>query len=216
VYVSGLDDALTHCADHAAGEGILLSDALERIGANSFCFASILLAVPFIQPIPLGPLTMICGATFIALGWQMARGYPSPTLPKAARDLRIRGKFWLTIISFTQRILSFTRQFSRERHSWFLDGERGRAMVGWLIFTGGALLALPMANLPLNNFFPALMIFFAALAWIERDSLMIIISVAWGGVTILYFAVVAAAFWFFGAKALQFLLPSAVAATSSP
>ena len=73
-----------------------------------------------------------------------------------------------------------------------------------------------MANLPLNNFFPALMIFFAALAWIERDSLMIIISVAWGGVTILYFAVVAAAFWFFGAKALQFLLPSAVAATSSP
>jgi hypothetical protein len=211
-----IDDALTHCADHAAGDGILLSDALERIGPNAFCFASILLAVPFIQPVPLGPLTMICGATFIALGWQMARGHHAPALPKSAGGLRIQGKFWLGVISFTRRLLSFARRFSRERCGRWVEGERGRRTVGWLILAGGALLAMPMANLPLNNFFPALMIFFAALAWIERDGLMVILSLAWGGLTILYFAAVAAALWILGAKAFDWLVPSAAASSQIP
>ena len=79
--------------------------------------------------------------------------------------------------------------------------------MGILILVGGALLAMPMANLPLNNFFPALMIFFAALAWIERDGLMLVLSAVWGGVTILYFAAVGAVLWFFGAKPLSWLLP---------
>ena len=77
---AGIDEVLNDCANRAAGEGILLSDALEQIGPNGFCFASMLLAVPFIQPLPLGPLTTICGVTFMALGWQMARGRNSPQL----------------------------------------------------------------------------------------------------------------------------------------
>jgi hypothetical protein len=146
----------------------------------------------------------------------MARGHHKPVLPKSAGGLRIHGKFWLGVIAFTRRILSFTRKFSRERRGHWVEGERGRRTVGWLILVGGALLAMPMANLPLNNFFPALMILFAALAWIERDGLMVILSVAWGGVTILYFAAVAAALWFFGSKAFDWLIPSAVAAASTP
>lgn len=215
-HVPGFDDALNHCAHHAAGDGILLSEALEHIGPNAFCFASILLAVPFIQPVPLGPLTVICGATFMALGWQMARGHHKPALPKSAGGLRIQGKFWLGVIGFTRRILSLTRRFSRERFGHWVEGERGRRTVGWLILIGGALLAMPMANLPLNNFFPALMIFFAALAWIERDGLLVIISLAWGGMTILYFAAVGVALWFLGSKAIDWLIPSASAAAQAP
>ena len=211
-----IDEVLGHCADQAAGEGILLSDALERIGPHGFCFASVLLAMPFIQPVPLGPLTMICGATFMALGWQMVKGRSVPALPKSAADLRIHGKFWLGVISFTRRVLSFCRKFTRERRVHWVEGERGRRTVGWLILVGGALLAVPVANLPLNNFFPALMILFAALAWIERDGLLVILSLAWGGVTILYFAAVAAALWFLGAQAIDWMLPSAVATSTIP
>ncbi|MEN9468274.1 MAG: hypothetical protein RL630_7 [Verrucomicrobiota bacterium] len=211
-----IDHILSDCADRAAREGILLSDTLDQIGPNGFCFASILLAIPFIQPIPLGPLTMICGATFIALGWQMTCGKNSPSLPKSAGGLRIHGQFWVGVISFTRRVLSFCRRFTRERLPHWVEGRRGQKIVGSLILAGGALLAMPMANLPLNNFFPALMIFFAALAWIERDGLMVILSLAWGGVTFLYFAAVGAALWFFGTKAIDWFTPSAVAAFSKP
>jgi len=58
------------------------------------------------------------------------------------------------------------------------------------------------------------MIFFAALAWIERDGLMVILSLAWGGLTVLYFAAVGAALWFFGAKAIDWMMPAATAALS--
>lgn len=201
----GIDHALDICSRHAAEDGIELSEALEHIGANGFCFAAFLLAVPFVQPVPLGPLTMICGATFMVLGWQMVSGRNSPALPQKARTLRIHGKFWLASLSFSRKILGLCRRFTRERLSSWVTGERGHRIVGWLILAGGALLAIPVANLPLNNFFPALMIVFAAIGWMERDGLMVIVSLAWGAATIVYFAAVAFALVFFGKQVAGWL-----------
>jgi len=44
--------------------------------------------------------------------------------------------------------------------------------------------------------------------------LMVILSLAWGGLTVLYFAAVGAALWFFGAKAIDWMMPAATAALS--
>jgi hypothetical protein len=206
----GIDHALDICSRHAAGEGIELADALGHIGPNGFCFAAFLLAVPFVQPVPLGPLTIICGATFIALGWQMARGHETPTLPEKARTLRIHGKFWVAALNFSRKLLGLCRRFTRERFSSWTTGARGQRLVGWLILVGGVLLAVPMANLPLNNFFPALMIVFAAIGGMERDGLMILVSLVWGFATILYFTAVAIALVFFGKQVAQWfnILPA--------
>lgn len=193
-----IDTALDHCVQHARGDGIALADVISSIGTNSFCFAAFLLAVPFVQPLPLGPLTMMCGATFIGLGWQMARGRTHPELPQSAGKLRIQGKFWLAVLAFSQKILKFCRLFTRERLQTWVTGEKGHRLVGWLVLIGGALLAIPAANLPLNNFFPALMIIFACLGWLERDGLMILVSIFWGIITILYFAAVTLALVIFG------------------
>jgi hypothetical protein len=200
-----IDLALNDCTNHARGEGIQLADAISHIGSNSFCFAAFLLAVPFVQPVPLGPLTMICGATFVALGWQMVSGKTHPQLPKAAGELRIQGKFWLAVLNLSQKLLKMCRTFTKERLENWVSGSRGQRLVGWLILIGGALLAIPVANLPLNNFFPALMIIFACLGWLERDGLMILVSLAWGVVTILYFALVTLALIFFGKQLAEWL-----------
>ena len=148
---------------------------------------------------------MICGATFVALGWQMVRGKSRPELPKAAGELRIQGKFWLAVLGFSRKLLKFCRIFTRERLESWISGDRGQRFVGWLILVGGALLAIPLANLPLNNFFPALMIVFACLGWLERDGLMILVSLAWGVVTIIYFALVTLALIFFGKQVFEWL-----------
>jgi hypothetical protein len=42
------------------------------------------------------------------------------------------------------------------------------------------------------------MVLFAAIAWLEKDGLMIFISLAWGVLTLLYFLIVGLALWFFG------------------
>ena len=69
-----IDHALEHFSRHASGDGITLNDALTHLGSGGFCFVAFLLAVPFVQPIPLGPLTMICGMSFMIIGGQMAEG----------------------------------------------------------------------------------------------------------------------------------------------
>lgn len=195
-----LDLALDDCLQHAAGEGIALGDMLGRLGRSSFCFASLLLAVPFVQPFSLGPLTMMCGLALIAVGWQMGTGRERPALPAAAARLRIHGKGWCAVLRFCKRLLAFCRKFTRPRFKSWVSGPRGDRFIGWLILTGGALIVVPAANLPLNNTLPALMVVFACIGWLERDGLMTIISVAWGVTTLLYFAAVLVVVFFFGTQ----------------
>jgi hypothetical protein len=49
------------------------------------------------------------------------------------------------------------------------------------------------------------MIIFACLGWLERDGLMILVSLAWGVVTIIYFALVTLALIFFGKQVFEWL-----------
>lgn len=197
--------ALKDCIEHARNEGISLGDMLGTLGQAGFCFAALLLAVPFVQPFSLGPFTMVGGVTFIILGWQMGRGYSSPSLPKQAMELRIHGKMWVRVLEFCKKILAFCQRFTKPRKEGWVTGSKGERFVGWLIFTGGALLAMPMANLPFNNSLPALMIVFACVGWLERDGLMVIISLGWGIATVLYFIAVAVAFIFLGTQVFTFI-----------
>jgi hypothetical protein len=204
---AALDNALDECLIHASSEGILLGTMLDRLGRSSFCFAALLLAVPFVQPFSLGPLTMIGGLTFMAVGWQMGMGRERPALPAAAARLHIHGKGWLAVLRFCKRLLSFCRKFTRPRLESWVSGPRGDRFVGWLILVGGALLAVPVASLPFNNTLPALMIVFACIGWLERDGLMAIVSLAWGVATFLYFIAVAIALLLFGSQIWAWIGP---------
>jgi len=195
---AAVESALEECLTRAQTDGVTLGEMLEKLGRAGFCFAALLLAVPFIQPFSLGPLTMIGGVTFMVIGWQMGMGKPNPALPKAARNLMIHGKGWVGVLTFCQKILTFCRKFTSARMEGWVAGEKGERFVGWLILAGGALLAVPMASLPLNNTLPAFMILCACIGWLERDGLMVIVSLAWGIATLIYFTLVALALIFFG------------------
>ncbi len=195
-----LDRALDDCLAHAAAEGIPLGKMLDRLGRSSFCFASLLLAVPFVQPFSLGPFTMMSAAAIMIIGWQMGTGQEKPVLPKAAAGLMIHGKGWGGVLRFCKRLLAFCRRFTRVRMSSWVSESKGERFVGWLIFTGGALIAVPGANLPFNDTLPALMVVFACIGWLEKDGLMVIVSIAWGILTLLYFTALIVALYFFGSQ----------------
>jgi hypothetical protein len=204
---SSIDTTLEYCLHKAKDDGIALEEALENLGPASFCFLCLLLSVPFLQPIPLGPFAMASGITFIACGWQMARGRRTPLLPKAMRGLRLHGKGWVTVLEVCQRLLRLGRRITRPRQQVWVTGRAGEQLVGWLILTGGALLAIPAAQLPLNNLFPAVMIAFAALAWLERDGVMILFSLAAGALSVAYFSVIGVLLWLFGTQIFAWMKP---------
>jgi hypothetical protein len=204
---AAIDSTLEDCIRRARAEGSALEDVLQRLGPASFCFVCLLLSAPFLQPIPLGPYTMAGAVTFIACGWQMIRGRQTPLLPKAMRSARLHGKGWVATLLLCQRGLRLARKFSRPRQEIWVTGRSGEHLVGWLILTGGVLLAVPVANLPFNNTFPALMIIFAAIAWLERDGAMVIVSLACGVLSVAYFATVGILVWIFGAQIFSWIKP---------
>ena len=195
-----IDLALESCLAYASAGGILLRDMLGRLGRSSFCFAALLLAAPFLQPFSLGPFTMMAAVAIMIIGWQMGTGKAKPVLPQASARLMIHGKGWVGVLRFCKRLLAFCRRFTRVRMSSWVSGSKGERFVGWLIFTGGALIAIPAANLPLNNTLPALMVVFACIGWLERDGLMVVVSLAWGAATVLYFTALVVALHFFGSQ----------------
>lgn len=200
-----LDLALDTCLAHAASDGILLGDMLRKLGRSSFCFAALLLAVPFVQPFSLGPLTMMAAVGLMIIGWQMGTGKEKPVLPSASARLMIHGKGWVGVLRFCKRLLSFCRKFTKVRMQSWVSGAKGEQFIGWLILIGGALIAVPAANLPFNNTLPALMVVFACIGWLEGDGLMVIVSLAWGVATLLYFATITFALIFFGAQVWTWL-----------
>lgn len=198
--------ALDACARRAATtEGLTLGEAVDDLGGSSFCFVCVLAASPFLQPISLGPFTMASGGVLMLIGWQMAQGGGRLSLPAKVRSFILRGSLWVTVLSFCRRLLRLLSRFTKPRWSGWVDGGQGSKNTGWLIFLGGALLALPCANLPFNNTLPALMALFAAVGWLERDGAMALVSIAWGILTLAYFAVVGWLVFWFGARAFAWL-----------
>ena len=76
---------------------------------------------------------------------------------------------------------------------------------GGLIALGGVLLAIPMPIAPFNNTLPALAMIFAAVAILERDGLMILVSIFWQVATVAYFTVIFALFFIFGSEAVNWI-----------
>jgi hypothetical protein len=199
-----LAKALENCAQRARREPLTLGDVLDSIGEASYSFICIILTLPFLQPISLGPLATIGGLTFAALGWQWLRGHASPVLPARVRAARINANSWDVLLGVCLKILRFCQHFTRARFSAWVSGNRGRRVAGLIIIIAGLLMSVPFFGLPFNNLLPALAILFVCIAELERDGLMIFIAFGWLIITVVYFTFVLAMLWFLGEQALAY------------
>lgn len=194
---------LQSMVDEAKDEGINLKEFFGRLQSSGFALMSLVLALPFLQPVPLGPFGTLAGISLIALGLQMRRGRKFPILPKRLLGANIRGKVMAWPLRFSIRVLVFFRRFTRPRLQYLVAGAEGRRRCGLLIATGGLLMCAPFVGIPCNNMFPALIAFFAALAELEQDGLLIWVAVGWLVVSILFFAALTVGILLLGAEALQ-------------
>ena len=85
--------------------------------------------------------------------------------------------------------------------AYWADGRTGERICGALILSGGLLLAVPVPVLPFNNTVPALGCLFGAVAILERDGLMVPMSVFWLIASVAYFGAFFYALFFLGTEA---------------
>ena len=191
-------------AEEAKSRPLTIGEAIDSIDEAAYAFIAVILALPFLQPVPLGPLTVIGGLTFAALGWQLLRGHESPVLPEKLRAVAMGEKSWNILSVICLKILGFCRKFTRPRLLHLVSGRQGQKLGGFILLAAGLLMAIPFGVLPFNNTLPALAILFYGFAELEDDGVMVIISLLWLVITVVYFTAFFIALWYLGNGALEF------------
>lgn len=199
-------ELLQRFADLAAARPLSLGEVADGLGGSAFSLLCIILSLPFLTPISLGPLATLGGLTLAAVGWQLLRGHAAPMLPARVRAVEMSAKVWGALLSTCARIVNFCQRFSRPRRLEWVEGRRGATLRGWLIAANGLLMAVPLFGMPLNNALPALAVIVICLAELEDDGLLLWVGIAVTGVAALYILGVLAVIAIFGTQAIQHLL----------
>ncbi|MEQ1598485.1 MAG: exopolysaccharide biosynthesis protein [Methylotenera sp.] len=193
---------LQQFAEQAKHKPLTLGEALDTLDEAGYAFIAIILVLPFLQPLPLGPITVLGGVAFAALGWQLFHGHESPVLPEKLRTLEFSENTWQILTNVCLKILGLCRKFTKPRYPSLVNGVRGQKIGGFILLAGGALMAIPFGVLPLNNMLPGLAILFYCIGELEDDGLMFYIAFFWLIVTVIYFGAFFFMLWYFGKAAL--------------
>lgn len=202
---TALVNTLNLCLEKARTGHLTLGEVLDSIEEAGFCFISVLLVLPFLQPFSLGPLASIGGLMFAALGWQLYRGHTVPMLPEKVRVTEMSVKTWEKLIRMGIKFLDLCKKITRPRYQHWVMGERGRRVIGLTIIAAGLLMAIPLFGIPMNNMLPGLAILCVCVAELEKDGMMVFIAFGWLVVTVLYFAGILIAIWIIGTEVLEIL-----------
>lgn len=200
-----LVDELHRFAEQSKTRPLSLGEALDTLDDAAYAYIAIILALPFMQPVPLGPLTVLGGLVFAILGWQMLRGHEAPVLPQKARAVVLSEKHWQLLVKVCLKILGFCRKFTKPRHTWLVSGRQGQKIGGAILLSGGLLMAIPFGVLPFNNTLPGLAILFYGIGELEQDGLMVFVAFFWLAATVIYFTLFFTMLWYFGNEALSML-----------
>lgn len=209
--IDRLSVALATCVQRARAQPMAFGEIIAEIGDRSFAFICLLISLPFLIPVSLGPISTIGGVALIALGWQMVRGRETLWLPRRMAEIRLSERQIEMMQGACRRVLSICRKISRPRLTGWVDGRFGLVFAGWMMILSGLLIGVPLPGLPLTNTIPALCAIFACVALLEQDGLMLLLSLFWLIVSVVYFAVIGYILYYFGMQAFDWVkdyLPS--------
>jgi len=161
-----------------------LRDLLAGLGRRAFGMLLFISSLPAFIPIPIGGA--IAGPLVVLIGLQLLIGLRRPWLPKFIAD---RGPHRNALARFDKIIapwLGRLEHLIKPRLTWVLDHRIATMFTGLLLVLLGILTSLPI---PFTNFvFGALLLLFA-LALLERDGALMLVSWGAGAVAIAVFGV---------------------------
>jgi len=196
---------LESISEQARVKPVSIREVLAKLDHFSFSIIALILVLPFMQPFPVGPISILGGVIFIILGIQRLKIYSAPSLPEKILKTRIGINGWVRIIKVCKIIIYWSKKITKPRLETFVTGNTGIKFEGSILVLGGILMAIPFGVLPLNNFFPGLAIVFATLAQFEKDGLFILIAIFWLFFSIFYFSIFFISLYYIGLESIQYL-----------
>lgn len=196
---------LENFAAQSKTKPLTLGEALDTLDQSGYALIALIMVLPFVQPIPLGPLTVAGGLAFAMLGWQMWRGHDSPVLPKKIRDVAMSEKSWGILVKACIKIVGFCRTFTKPRYAELVTGRRGQKIGSFILMLAGSLMAIPfVVPLPFNNMLPGFAILFFCIGELADDGLMVFVAFGWIVVTVIYFSLFFFGLYYLGSGVLDY------------
>lgn len=157
-----------------SGKSISLHDLLDSVTSRSHALPVLLLAMPFILPIPLPGFSVIFGMIIAVLGAAMVFGR-KPWLPKSWLDRKVPSAPLLKAFHFGVKLSRWVEVAVRPRGEFIVRFSWIRQLTGLMIALCGVMLALPLP--PGTNSPPALAIILLAVATLEEDALFLALGI---------------------------------------
>jgi hypothetical protein len=161
-----------------------LRDLLAGLGRRAFGMLLFIASLPAFIPIPIGGA--IAGPLVVLIGVQLLVGLRRPWLPEF---LARRGPHRHALARFDKRIspwLGRLEHLIKPRLTGVLDHRLATIFTGFLLVLLGVLTSLPI---PLTNFLFGGLLLLYALALLERDGVLMLVSWAAGVIAIAVFGV---------------------------
>ncbi len=169
IRTSSLLDAI---GSTAASDSVSFDELLDSFRERAFGALLLLILLPTFIPVPIG-IGAITGPFIALIGLQMLLTFEHPWLPKWIGRRRMQRA---TVKRFGQRfhpLLSRLEKISAPRLIDFLDHRTTRSFTGLQLALLGLLLSLPI---PFTNYPFGIILLLYAIALIERDGRLLIVS----------------------------------------
>ncbi len=170
-------------------QGVRLGALLERTEGRGYYLVLILIALPFVGPIPLPGFSIPFGLAIALIGLRLTWGRGT-WLPRYFLEWEISPGLLSRVVRGTGRTLKAVEVVLRPRLVFMQDGLAFRRIGGAMILVCGLFMVLPLP-LPFSNSLPAWTVLFLAIGALERDGVFFILGAVAFGVTTAFFTFLA-------------------------
>lgn len=170
----------------SAGErAITLREVIYTLGGRAYLLLVLLLALPFITPVPLPGLSTPFGLAIALIALRLSLGQ-RPWLSMKLQRKELPAGFISKLFGVAEKVLRFLEKFLRPRLTFLTDTPLLVQMHAVLMLLAALALLLPLP-IPFTNSFPAWTILLLAAGLLERDGGFILTGYVVFAAGVLYF-----------------------------
>lgn len=169
-----LSEELAALHVRAGARAVTLREVIYALRGRAYLLLIILLALPFIQPVPLLGLSTPLGLAIVLIALRLSLGQ-RPWLPMRIQRVKLPAGFFGRLMTVTERLLRFLESVLRPRWAALTETALLKQLHAIVILISALILLLPLP-IPFSNLLPAWAIFFMACGLLERDGLFIFLG----------------------------------------
>ncbi len=166
---------------------VTLRELIAVLEGRAYDLLLLLLALPFLLPIPLPGLSTAFGTVIALIAARLTMGQ-RPWLPSRLLDTKLPPRFFPMLLGSARRLIKAFELLLRPRAQWIVALPLPQ-LHAFIIFVAAVLLLLPLP--PGTNFPPAVVIVMMAGGLLERDGLFVLGAYVAFALNMLFFALFA-------------------------